>query len=237
MSNTHMHNGPYRVRTATDRIRIRRVILSVADKSNLDLLVEALLETSSEVELYSTGGTHRRLSELLGARAERHLRSISEYTGQKEMAGGLVKTLDYRIYLGLLADADNPEHRRHLDEAGAVPFDMTVVNLYPFSRQVAQDPNDLEGGRQNIDIGGPTLIRAAAKNYLRVAAVCNPASYGDLAEKLWRSAGSLGLADRFRLAREAFDHTARYDGEISRWLGEQGSGDPLSFYHTETETE
>ncbi len=225
----------YRVASTPDRIPIRRVIVSVADKQNLEALAEGLLTANPEVVFYSTGGTYARLSELLGRRAGTNLVSISEYTGQEEMAGGLVKTLDFRIYLGLLADAENEEHMRHLEGAGAVAFDMTVVNLYPFSRQVAEYPHDLEGARQNIDIGGPTLIRASAKNFLRVAAVCNPDSYGSLVEELEGSGGTLGLVTRFRLAREAFSHTARYDTGISSWL-DSNSGISLDAAYTLTQT-
>jgi phosphoribosylaminoimidazolecarboxamide formyltransferase/IMP cyclohydrolase len=170
------------------------------------------------VVFYSTGGTYKRIAELLGERAGKQLVSISDYTGQKEMAGGLVKTLDYRIYLGLLADAETEEHARHLEEAGAVPFDMTVVNLYPFSRQVAAHPHDVEGARQNIDIGGPTLLRASAKNFLRVAVVADPDSYGPLLQELRAHEGALTMATRFDLARAAITHTARYDEGISSWL-------------------
>ncbi|MFP4372825.1 MAG: hypothetical protein ACLFPO_00665 [Spirochaetaceae bacterium] len=216
----------YRVTSTPDRIPIRRVIVSVADKKNLEVLVEGLLAANPDVVFYSTGGTYARLTELLGSGAGRNLVSISEYTGQKEMAGGLVKTLDFRIYLGLLADAENEHHMRHLEEAAAVAFDMTVVNLYPFSRQVAEYPHDLEGARQNIDIGGPTLIRASAKNFLRVAVVSDPDGYGSLVEELKMYDGTLSLATRYRLAREAFSHTARYDTAVSSWLDGHG-GVPL----------
>lgn len=222
----------YRVRSTGDRIPVRRVIVSVADKRNLGELAEGLLNANPGVVFYSTGGTLKRLEEILGERAQRHLMAISEYTQQKEMAGGLVKTLDYRIYLGLLADAENAEHMAHLSEAGAVAFDMTVVNLYPFSRQVANHPNDVEGARQNIDIGGPTLIRAAAKNFLRVAVVSNPDSYGGILEELSQSDGALSLATRYRLAREAFAHTAQYDTGISAWLDSHSDVSLESIYST-----
>jgi phosphoribosylaminoimidazolecarboxamide formyltransferase/IMP cyclohydrolase len=228
----------YRVTRAPDAVPIRRVIVSVADKRNLETLVGGLLEVNPGVVFYSTGGTHRRLAELLGDRATEHLVSIADYTGQPEMAGGLVKTLDFRIYLGLLSDADNPDHRRHLEEAGAVPFDMTVVNLYPFSRQVADRPHDLEGARQNIDIGGPTLIRASAKNFLRVAVLANPDSYAGVLDELRAGDGALALATRYRLAREAFAHTAAYDSGISSWLDTHGAVSLDSAYGTnDTPTE
>ena len=209
---------PYRVSTSPNMVGVKRVIVSVADKRNLESLVEGLVAANPQVVFYSTGGTFSRLEEILGSRARTNLTSISEYTGQKEMAGGLVKTLDYRIYLGILADKENEEHARHLREAGAVGFDMTVVNLYPFSKQVAERPDDLEGARQNIDIGGPTLIRASAKNFLRVAVVSNPDDYGSVTEELELNDGALSLATRFRLARTAFSHTAAYDEGISGWL-------------------
>jgi phosphoribosylaminoimidazolecarboxamide formyltransferase/IMP cyclohydrolase len=220
----------YRVKTAPGRVRIERVIVSVSDKRNLEALVEGLLGVNSEVRFYSTGGTYRRIRELLGNRAESHLTSISEYTGQEEMAGGLVKTLDYRIYLGLLSDAENEEHRRHLEAVGAVPFDMTVVNLYPFSAQVSEHPHDLEGARQNIDIGGPTLLRASAKNFLRVAVVSNPDRYRSILAELEESGGTLALGTRFRLAREAFAHTASYDNGISSWLDSHADVSPEAVY-------
>jgi phosphoribosylaminoimidazolecarboxamide formyltransferase/IMP cyclohydrolase len=236
MSSEEAMSEQYRVTTAPDRVPIRRVIASVADKRNLETLVNGLLEVNPDVVFYSTGGTYRRLAELLGDRATQNLVSVSEYTGQKEMAGGLVKTLDYRIYLGLLSDTENAEHRRHLEETGSVPFDMTVVNLYPFSRQVSQHPNDLEGARQNIDIGGPTLIRAAAKNFLRVATICEPHSYVEVTEELKSTGGSLSLATRFRLARRAFAHTAHYDTGISSWMETHSELAPDAAYHLDPQT-
>lgn len=222
----------YRVKSASDMVAVHRVIVSVADKRNLETLVEGVLGANPEAVFYSTGGTYRGIQEILGSRASEHLMSISEYTGRKEMAGGLVKTLDYRIYLGLLADAENQEHAAHLREAGAVSFDMTVVNLYPFSKQVAASPNDLEGARQNIDIGGPTLIRAAAKNFLRVAAVSDPDDYGAVAAELSANGGALSLSTRFRLARSAFSHTGAYDNDISSWLDSRAELPLESVYDT-----
>jgi len=146
---------------------------------------------------------------------------VSDYTGQPEMQGGLVKTLDFRIYLGLLSETYNEEHRRDLERTGGVSFDMVVVNLYPFSETVAKPGVTPEQGRANIDIGGPCMIRAAAKNFIRVAAVVDPGDYGALAAELEAGGGSLSLSTRFRLARKAFAHTARYDAAIAAYLGSQ----------------
>ncbi len=206
------------VEKVDDRVAVRRVLISVSDKTGLETLVAALVDIIPAVQFYSTGGTHAAIAAMLGEDAERHLVSVSSYTGQPEMQGGLVKTLDFRIYLGLLSETYNPSHQKDLDRAGAHPFDLVVVNLYPFARTVADSGVTPEEARTNIDIGGPCMIRAAAKNYLRVAIVTDPSDYQPLCDALRRGHGAIGLEDRFRLMRKAFAHTAGYDAAIRDYL-------------------
>lgn len=209
------------VREVDDWIQIRRVLVSVSDKAGLDMFIPGLLEINPEVHFYSTGGTYNAIAQILGTeKAARHLTQVSDYTGQPETQGGLVKTLDFKIYLGLLTETYNPAHRADLARTGAVPFDMVVVNLYPFQATVARPGVTVEEARAHIDIGGPCMLRAAAKNYLRVAAVCDPADYGPLLSFLRENRGCLDLARRFALARKAFAHTAAYDATIRDFLAQ-----------------
>ncbi len=219
------------VETIDDWVRIDRVLVSVSDKSGLDRLIPALLESNPGVHFYSTGGTYRALAEILGGQAASHLTQVSDYTGQPETQGGLVKTLDFKIYLGLLTETYNEAHQADLARAGASPLDMVVVNLYPFEATVARAGVTVEEARANIDIGGPCMLRAAAKNYLRVASVVDPADYTELAELLKANDGRLNLTQRFELARKAFAHTARYDAAIAAYLAAQ---DPAQVPETYT---
>jgi phosphoribosylaminoimidazolecarboxamide formyltransferase/IMP cyclohydrolase len=134
------------------------------------------------------------------------------------MQGGLVKTLDFKIYLGLLSETYNEAHQADLARLSAIPLDMVVVNLYPFRATVAQAGVTPEMARTNIDIGGPCMVRASAKNYLRVASVTDPADYGALAQELAAAGGSLSLETRFRLMQKAFAHTAEYDTAIAQFF-------------------
>ncbi len=203
-------------------VKVNRVLASVSDKTGLDVFVEGLLQVNPEVMIYSTGGTYEAIRKLLGDElAGRHLTSVSDYTGQPEMQGGLVKTLDFKIYLGLLSETYNPSHVQDLDRAGAVPIDMVVVNLYPFSKTVAQAGVTPEQARTNIDIGGPCMIRAAAKNYLRTASVTDPADYPSIIEALRSGGGALPLVVRLQLMQKAFAHTAAYDTAIASYFSDR----------------
>jgi phosphoribosylaminoimidazolecarboxamide formyltransferase / IMP cyclohydrolase len=201
-----------------DAVPVRHVLASVSDKRGLDALAEGLTAINPDVRLYSTGGTLRALQTCLGEGAARNVTAVSSYTGQPEMQGGLVKTLDFKIYLGLLSETYNTEHRRDLERTQAVAFDMVVVNLYPFRETVARADVTAEEARTNIDIGGPCMIRAAAKNFLRVASVTDPADYGAVLDELRASGGRLSLRTRFSLARKAFRHTAEYDMAIADYF-------------------
>jgi phosphoribosylaminoimidazolecarboxamide formyltransferase/IMP cyclohydrolase len=213
------------VETIDDAVPLRHALISVYDKRGLDRLVPALVRINPKLRLFSTGGSYSVIRELLGREAARNLTQVSDYTGQPEMQGGLVKTLDFKIYLGLLAETYNTSHAADLSRTGAVPIDLVVVNLYPFAETVARleagpnSPNGPEQARANIDIGGPCLARAAAKNFLRVAAVVDPADYGPLVAELENGGGRIGLATRFRLAQKAFAYTAGYDRAVAEYLG------------------
>ena len=205
-----------------DWVKIGRVLVSVSDKAGLETLIPGLLEANPDIHFYSTGGTYKRIVEILGPEeAENHLTQVSDYTGQPETQGGLVKTLDFKIYLGLLTETYNEYHQADLSRTGALALDMVVVNLYPFEATVARQGVTVEEARANIDIGGPCMVRASAKNFLRVASVVDPADYPSLLKELHANGGKLNLARRFELACKSFGHTAAYDRAISEFLGGQ----------------
>lgn len=201
-------------------VKINHVLISVSDKQNLEILVPGLLDINPHIRFYSTGGTYAQLQKILGDRAKENLIAVSEYTGQPEMQGGLVKTLDFKIYLGLLSETYNEAHAEDLKRVGAVKIDMVVVNLYPFSQTVANPDVTLEEARGNIDIGGPCMVRASAKNFISVASVVDPTDYEMIIKELTASGGEISFELRFRLAKKAFAHTAGYDTAIATYLDE-----------------
>ena len=198
-----------------DRVKVRNVLMSVSDKTGLESFVPALVKACPGVKIYSTGGTYTKVKEILGDAAAGTLVAVSDYTGQPEMQGGLVKTLDFKIYLGLLSETYNDAHQADLKRLSALPIDMVVVNLYPFRETVAKAGVTPEMARTNIDIGGPCRVRASAKNYLRVASVTDPLDYAAIAQELESRDGTVGLDTRFRLMKKAFAHTAEYDTAIA----------------------
>ena len=198
-----------------NRVAVRNVLMSVSDKTGLEAFVPALVKACPGVRIYSTGGTYKKIAEILGDAAKDTLVAVSDYTGQPEMQGGLVKTLDFKIYLGLLSETYNDAHQADLQRLAAQPIDMVVVNLYPFRETVARADVTPEMARTNIDIGGPCMVRASAKNYLRVASVTDPGDYANIAQELEAHGGTLGLDTRFRLMKKAFAHTAAYDTAIA----------------------
>jgi len=206
-------------------VPLRHVLMSVSDKSGLDTFVPVLMAVNPDLKIFSTGGTFARLKEILGASADAHLTRVSEYTGQPETQGGLVKTLDFKIYLGLLTETYNEAHQRDLSRTASVPIDMVVVNLYPFQETISKPGVTVEQARGNIDIGGPCMIRASAKNFIRVAAVVDPGDYEMITAELKANSGALSLNLRYRLAQKAFDHTAVYDRSIADFLSGQALAD------------
>lgn len=211
-------------------VTLRHVLMSVSDKSGLDSFVPQLMSVNPDLKIFSTGGTFARLREILGDAADTHLTQVSDYTGQPETQGGLVKTLDFKIYLGLLTETYNEAHRSDLNRTGSVPIDMVVVNLYPFQETIAKPDVTVEQARGNIDIGGPCMIRASAKNFIRVASVVDPGDYDGIVAELKANNGALTLDMRFRLAQKAFEHTAVYDRTIADFLAARTKEDVAGCY-------
>jgi len=193
------------------QVRVRRALLSVSDKTGVADFAKGLAALG--VELLSTGGTATALRE-----AGLEVTDVAEFTGQEEILGGRVKTLHPRLHAALLARREDPEHMAVLEREGIEPIDLVCVNLYPFEETVADHEVAPEIAVENIDIGGPTMIRAAAKNHAGVAVVVKPESYDALCAELEESGGEVSASTRHWLANEAFAQTARYDAAISRWF-------------------
>ena len=193
----------------TDRTPVRRALLGVYDKTGVEELARGLADAG--VELVSTGATARRIAE-----AGIPVTPVEQVTGFPECLDGRVKTLHPAVHAGILADRRKPDHVRQLDELGIAAFDLVVVNLYPFRETVASGATPDECIEQ-IDIGGPAMVRAAAKNHPSVAVVVDPARYGDVLAAV--AEGGTTLAQRQQLATDAFRHTASYDIAVASWLG------------------
>jgi phosphoribosylaminoimidazolecarboxamide formyltransferase / IMP cyclohydrolase len=212
------------VKSADDLVVQRNVLVSTYDKAGLADFVRGLAASCAAagrpgLRFYSTGGTYEALRDALRGVSGTSLVKVSDYTGQPEMKGGLVKTLDWKIYLGLLAESGDEAHEADLERSGAVAFDMVVANLYPFAEAAARAESSPEELRQRIDIGGPSMIRAAAKNFLRVASVSSPDQYGPLLAEIKASGGRTRLETRRRLAAEAFALISRFDATVAARLG------------------
>jgi phosphoribosylaminoimidazolecarboxamide formyltransferase / IMP cyclohydrolase len=191
--------------------RIERAIISLTDKSGISEFAKSL--AGFGVEILSTGGTARALRE-----AGVPVREISEYTGFPEMLDGRVKTLHPKVHGGLLGMRDKSEHVEKMKEYGIKNIDMVVVNLYQFEKTVARAGVTLEEAIENIDIGGPAMLRSAAKNYRDVTVVVDPADYALVLKEMKELGGGTSLKIRFRLAKKVFQLTHQYDGAITRYL-------------------
>lgn len=202
-------------------IKVKRVLMSVSDKTGIVEFARGLAELG--VEIISTGGTARALQENRVPVVE-----VADYTGSPEILDGRVKTLHPRIHGGLLAVRDKEEHQQQAREHGIGMIDMVVVNLYPFEKVIAKKNVFFEEAIENIDIGGPTMLRAAAKNFRHVAAVSNPERYADLLRELQANSGMLSDTVLMNLAIETFGHTARYDGMIFDFLKTRKTSDGIS---------
>lgn len=193
---------------------IKRALISVYDKNGLEEVVSALGEFG--VEIVSSGGTARRIRELGYPR----LKEVAEYTSHPESPGGLLKTLHPKIHGGILLNHEDPEHRAYMERHGIEAFDLVCVNLYPFE-EVAAEGADLVEAAENIDIGGPTMTRSAAKAallYDSVAVVTDPSQYAEVVETLRANNGELTPELRRSLAEKAFKRTSGYDGAIVDYL-------------------
>jgi phosphoribosylaminoimidazolecarboxamide formyltransferase/IMP cyclohydrolase len=205
------------------KTQIRTALVSVSDKTGLRELALGLAQL--DIRILSTGGTAKMLAEYGVPVTE-----VAEYTGFPEMLDGRVKTLHPRVYAGILARRDSPAHMAAIGSAGIDPIDLVVVNLYPFAQAVAKPGCTLEEAIENIDIGGPSMLRAAAKNYAGVAVVSDPSDYPRVLSEMRESHGALPEATRFELAKKAFAHSAAYDAAIGGYLaGLSGGGKPSSF--------
>ena len=193
-------------------VRVRRALISVSEKTGVVDFARGLREL--EVEILSTGGTAAAIRE-----AGIEVTDVAEFTGSPEILDGRVKTLHPRLHAALLARRDDSEHMATLEAEGIEPIDLVCVNLYPFERTVERPGVTEREAVENIDIGGPTMIRAAAKNHNAVAVVVRPEAYDAVLEELRESGGEISTETRQWLANEAFAHTASYDAAISRWFG------------------
>jgi phosphoribosylaminoimidazolecarboxamide formyltransferase/IMP cyclohydrolase len=218
------------VETIDNKVKVNHVLISVSDKQGLESFVPGLLQINPGIRIFSTGGTFNKLKEILGADFATNLTQVSDYTGQPETQGGLVKTLDFKIYLGLLTETYNDAHQQDLKRTQSVPIDMVVVNLYPFQSTVSKAGVTVEQARGNIDIGGPCMIRASAKNFIRVASVVDPADYGEIIAEMNNQDGATTLELRYKLAQKAFEHTAVYDRAIADFLASRTLADVGACY-------
>ncbi len=190
---------------------IKQALISVSDKRGVLEFAQGL--AAQGVNLLSTGGTAKMLRD-----AGLTVTEIGDYTGFPEMLDGRVKTLHPKVHGGILARRDLPEHMATIAAHGIPMIDLVCVNLYPFAATIAKDGVTLADAIENIDIGGPAMVRSSAKNYTGVAIVTDPEDYAPLLEEMKANAGALQLSTRFNLAKKAFTHTARYDGMIANWL-------------------
>ena len=202
------------------QVTVQRALISVSDKTGIADFARAL--SARGVEILSTGGTFRTLAEA-GVRA----REVSDYTGFPEMLDGRLKTLHPKVHGGLLGLRDEAAHRASMKEHGIAPIDLAVVNLYPFEATVARPGVRREEAVEQIDIGGPAMLRSAAKNHRFVGVVTDPGDYARVLAELEANGGALGLALRRELAQKAFALTAAYDACISSWLFERELADAL----------
>ncbi len=206
---------------------IKRALISVSDKTGVVDLAREL--SSFGVVLLSTGGTAKMIRD-----AGIPVMDVSDYTGFPEMMDGRVKTLHPKIHGALLGLRDNPEHVNAMAKHDIEPIDMVVVNLYPFAATVAQEGCSLDDAIENIDIGGPTMLRSAAKNNKFVTVLVDPADYESVIAEMKQNSGEVSVATNFQLGVKVYQHTAAYDGAISNWLGKRTSEDAADFAPTLT---
>ncbi len=190
---------------------IKRALISVSDKTGIVDFVREL--QNFNVEIISTGGTAKTLRE-----AGVEVRDVSDLTGFPEMMDGRVKTLHPKVHGGLLGVRDNPEHLAEMSEQGIEPIDMVVVNIYPFQETIKHEGISLGEAIEQIDIGGPAMIRSAAKNFSDVAVITAPSDYRAIIDELAKNHSSLSLLTRRQLAEKAFQRTAQYDSIVFAYL-------------------
>ena len=202
---------------SVEAVQIKTALISVSDKTGLDKLVKTLDKYS--VKIISSGGTAQKIREF----GHKEVTDVSDYTGFPESPGGYVKTLHPKIHGGLLLDEKNPEHRKYMEENGIDPIDMLVVNFYPFEKTVVKKGIKEEEAFEQIDIGGPTMARAAAKGALlnkRLVVVTDPSQYDEIIMEMNKIVGRVSPQTVLQLAHEAFKRIVKYDGTIVDYLDE-----------------
>jgi phosphoribosylaminoimidazolecarboxamide formyltransferase/IMP cyclohydrolase len=218
-----------KVQEVDDLVPIKTAIMSVSDKTGLDIFVPALIELNPDITIYSTGGTYKKLREIMGE-DNTNVQDVATYIGQPETEGGLVKTLDFKLYLGYLTETYCPGHQQDLKRTNSVPIDLVVFNLYPFEQTVAKEGIDIEDARGNIDIGGPSALRAAAKNWHRVTTIVNEKDYYFVAKEMQVNNGCTRLESRFDLHKKVFRHLADYNTSIANYVEGVNSKDAIKPY-------
>jgi phosphoribosylaminoimidazolecarboxamide formyltransferase/IMP cyclohydrolase len=191
--------------------KINRALISVSDKQGIIDMATELKKYN--VEILSTGGTAKALRD-----AGIAVKDVSEHTGFPEMLDGRIKTLHPKIHGGLLGKRSNPEHVSKMQEFGITPIDMVIVNLYPFEATVARTDCTLEEAIENIDIGGPTMLRSAAKNYMDVTVIVDPSDYSRIIAELGDSNGKISAETNLYLSKKVFQRTSNYDSAITQYL-------------------
>ncbi len=191
--------------------KIRRAIISVSNKKGIVEFAKELYGMG--IEILSTGGTAKTLRE-----AGISVKDVSEHTGSPEMLDGRVKTLHPKVHGGLLSRRNNPKDMEEIRKYGIEMIDMVVVNLYPFEETIAKPGVSFEEAIENIDIGGPAMLRSASKNFQDVAVIIDPSDYGKILAEMNSRKGELSFATRLELAGKVFNHTSRYDGLIADYL-------------------
>jgi len=208
-----------------DLLKPEHILVSVFDKNGLEELVQGIVEVNAQARFYSTGGTGKKIIEILGAQSGGKYVSVEDFTGAPEMEGGLVKTLHPKIHAGLLAERGNPAHEEYLyhtlAEMGGSPgvyFDIFVGNLYPFTSVVAEEGTTSETARVNIDIGGPAMTMASAKNWHSIAVLTATSQYAGFLQSLRNKNGKISLKQRFNLATQSMQSIGAYRTAIGNYF-------------------
>jgi len=208
-----------------DLIKPSHILVSVFDKTGLEELIREILKINPDARFYSTGGTGKKIMEILGSNSSKNYISVEDFTGAPEMEGGLVKTLHPKIHAGLLAERGNPAHEEYLyktlSQMGGSPgvyFDVFVGNLYPFTSVISKEGTTPETARVNIDIGGPAMTMASAKNWHSIAVLSSSSQYADFISSLKSNSGKISLETRFTLAKQAMKSIGEYRTAIGDYF-------------------
>jgi phosphoribosylaminoimidazolecarboxamide formyltransferase / IMP cyclohydrolase len=208
------------VKKVQDRIPVKHAFITLFNKTQSEQLVEGLFETCPGIIIFSSGGTYSYLKKYFaGKKEESQLVDVSSYTGMPETDGGLVKTLHHKMFLGYLTETFSELHQADLEREKAVPIDLVIVDLYPFSEVVSNPESTVEQCRGNIDVGGPSALRAAAKNFLRVMVVpkYSPDAYTSLITQLRILDGCTNIIARLDGFKETFKVLAEYDSQVAKF--------------------